>query len=266
VRTGRRLAPLRVARRPIAAALAVALLGLASGAAYAALAGPAGSKLHKPSTGRPATRVWTIDTLPPPPPVFKKTPAPSTTDTKAVFAYADAEYGVSFRCKLDGASDAPCGSKTTYESLPKGSHTFCVRALDKAGNKSNAACFTWLIGAGAVGFSIAGSPSPGALLYPGGPAVPINLVFTNPNSTPITVQSVTVSVTGTSAAGCAAVSFTVTQQLGGTPTLPAASMKSLHDLGVAQADWPQLQMADTGNQDACQHATVNLAYSGTASG
>ena len=36
--------------------------------------------------------------------------------------------------------------------------------------------------------------------------------------------------------------FTVSQQLTATPTVPANSTKSLQDLGVAQADWPQLQM------------------------
>jgi hypothetical protein len=216
------------------------------------------------STSGPATRRWTIDTVPPPPPVFTKAPGASTTHTKAHFAYRDDESRVGFTCELDGDPYASCDSEKTYKDLPPGSHTFCVRAHDKAGNAGAAACLTWLVGAGELGFSIAGSPLPGALLYPSGRTVPINLVFTNPNPTPVTVQSVTVSVTGTSALGCDAGSFTVRQQLIATPTVPADSTTSLQDVGVAQADWPQLVMVDTGNQDACQNATVDLAYSGTA--
>jgi hypothetical protein len=73
-------------------------------------------------------------------------------------------------------------------------------------------------------------------------------------------------VTGTSAADCAAANFTVAQQLAATPTVPASSTKSLQDLGVPQANWPQLQMSGSANQNSCQNATVNLGYSGTATG
>jgi hypothetical protein len=41
---------------------------------------------------------------------------------------------------------------------------------------------------------------------------------------------------------------------------------SLQQLGVGQSDWPQLRMLDAGNQDACRNASVNLAYTGTATG
>jgi hypothetical protein len=212
------------------------------------------------------TRTWTIDTAPPPPPTFTKTPANPSTDKKASFEYQDAEGGVSFQCRLDGGAYASCGSKTSYNDLAQGLHTFCVRASDRAMNLSTAACFTWQIGAGALNFTISGSPLGGVLLYPGAPPVPINLVFTNPNGSPITIQSANVSVTGTSAAGCGAGAFAMTQQLTATPTVPANSTKSLQDLGVPQANWPKLQMADSGNQNACQNATVNLSYSGTATG
>ncbi len=212
------------------------------------------------------SRTWTIDTAPPPLPTFRETPTNPTNDSKATFRYEDTEAGVSFRCKLDGGSYDSCGSQTKYKDLPQGSHTFCVRAQDAATNLSTAACFTWQIGPGSVSFTMSGSPQGGVLLYPGAPPVPINLVFTNPNSSPITIQSATVSVTGTSAAGCGAAAFQMTQQLTANPTVPANSTKSLQDLGVPQANWPKLQMANSGNQNACQNATVNLGYSGTATG
>jgi hypothetical protein len=323
----------RTGRSTPAAVLCVALIGLASGAAYAALAGSGGStagpkitagprkltnqtsarftyssKLavlflcsldggalgacgsgrsgstayagplpdgpHRfdieasagTATSRPVTRTWTVDTLPPPLPVFRKKPPDSTIETKARFAYSDAESSVAFQCRLDGSPYTSCHSKKAYKRLALDVHEFCVRALDRAANTSTAACSTWLIGPGPVRFSIAGSPLPGALLYPGGAAVPINLIFTNPNPAPITVGSVTVSMAGTSAPGCDPKSFGIPHQLGATPIVPAGSTRSLQDLGVPQADWPQLAMAEAGNQDACQNAAVDLAYSGTATG
>jgi hypothetical protein len=216
--------------------------------------------------GKPTEATWTVDTQSPPPPVFTRTPPDSTTETKAAFRWGDAERKTSFQCELDGGAYAKCGHSKRFRSLTTGVHAFCVRALDKAGNASGAACATWVVTPASVTFSISGNPPAGARLYPGAAAVPLNLVFTNSHPAPITVQSVTVSVTGTSAGGCGAANFSVSQQLHATPTVPARATASLQDLGVAQSDWPQLRMLDAGNQDACRNATVNLAYAGTATG
>ncbi len=216
-------------------------------------------------TSDPALWRWTVDTTPPPAPTFKKTPSNPTDDTTASFQWKDDESGVAFQCRLDGGSYVSCGTKTTYGNLAQGAHTFCVRAIDRAGNAATA-CFSWQIGQSALNFTMAGSPLPGVLLYPGGAAVPINLVFTNPNGSPITIQSVTVSVAGTSVAACSSGNFTIAHQLSATPTVPANSTRSLQDLGVPQSAWPQLQMVSSGNQNACQSATVSLSYTGTANG
>jgi len=212
------------------------------------------------------SRTWTVDATPPPAPSFTETPSSPTTEKKATFRFGDSEAGVTFQCRLDAGSYAKCGSPRKYSNLGEGPHTFCVQALDRAGNLSTPACYTWQVGAGAAAFTIAGAPLPGTLLYPGGPAVAVNLAFTNPNSSSITIQSVTVSVTGTSVPACAGTNFTVAHQLSATPTIPASSTRSLQDLGVPQSDWPKLQMTGSGNQDACQSATVNLAFTGTATG
>jgi hypothetical protein len=153
-----------------------------------------------------------------------------------------------------------------YRGLTIGVHAFCVRALDTARNASGSRCSTWVVTPASVTFSISGNPPAGALLYPGAAAVPLNLVFSNSNPAPITVQSVTVSVTGTSTGGCGAAIFSVPQQLQATPTVPAGATASLEDLGIAPSQWPQLRMLDAGNQDACRNASVNLAYAGTATG
>jgi hypothetical protein len=214
----------------------------------------------------PSVWKWTIDTTPPPPSSFVRMPSNPTTSRTATFKYKDSEHEVSFRCKLDGASSARCGGSARYKNLGQGWHTFCALAIDLAGNVSTETCFTWRIGADAAPFTIAGNPLSGSLLYPGAPGVAINLSFTNANTTPITIQSATVSVSGTSVAGCAAANFAVVQQLTATPIVPGASTRSLQELGVPQASWPTQQMIAGGNQDACQNATVNLTYSGTATG
>ena len=216
--------------------------------------------------GKPAEATWTVDTQAPPRPVFTRTPANSTTETKAAFRWGDAERKTKFQCELDGGAYGKCGHSKRYRSLTTGVHAFCVRALDKAANASGGACATWVVTPASVTFSISGNPPAGALLYPGAAGVPLNLVFTNPHPAPITVQSVTVSVTGTSAGGCGAANFSVSQQLLATPTVPARTTVSLQQLGVSQSDWPQLRMLDAGNQDACRNASVNLAYTGTATG
>jgi hypothetical protein len=216
--------------------------------------------------GKPAEKSWTVDTQGPPPPVFTKTPPDSTTLTKAAFRYSDAEKKTKFQCELDGAAYAACSKSKRYKGLVTGVHAFCARALDKAGNTSAPKCATWVVTPASVTFSVSGGPQAGALLYPGGAAAPLDLVFTNPHPAPITVTGVTVTVTGTSAGGCGAANFTVSQQLQATPTVPAKSTASLQALGAAQSQWPQLRMLDAGNQDACRNATVNLAYTGTATG
>jgi hypothetical protein len=217
------------------------------------------------AVGKPAGAKWTIDTQAPPPPVITRRPLDSTTDTKAVFKWLDVERKTKFQCELDVGAYVKCGHGKKYRRLTLGVHAFCTRALDKAGNASVPACATWVVRPATVTFTISGSPPTGALLYPGA-AVPLDLVFTNPHPAPITVQSVTVSVTGTNAGGCGAANFTVSQPLQTTPTVPPRSTMSLQQLGVDQADWPQLRMLDVGNQDACRNATVDLAYTGTATG
>ena len=114
------------------------------------------------------------------------------------------------------------------------------------------------------GFAISGAPPAGARLYPDGPPVPINLVFTNRGRLRLTVRSVTVKVIRTTARACHPSSFVVVRQLRARPVLPARSTKSLRVLGVPRWNWPQVRMVDRGNQNACQHARVILSFTGTA--
>jgi hypothetical protein len=53
---------------------------------------------------------------------------------RASFSFSSSEAGSKFQCKLDSQPYAACSSPKGYSSLSKGSHTFRVRAVDKAGN------------------------------------------------------------------------------------------------------------------------------------
>jgi hypothetical protein len=101
-------------------------------------------------------------------------------------------------------------------------------------------------------------------LLPGGPEVPVDLLFANRGSASMTVHGVTMRVTGVSVAGCDAAGIVVTRQLAATPVVPARSQRSLGQLGVPRSRWPRLRMLERGNQDACEGATVALALSGSA--
>jgi hypothetical protein len=97
-------------------------------------------------------------------------------------------------------------------------------------------------------------------MFPGDTAQTLSGDFDNTSNGPVHVASVTVSVAsvtvgGTPAAGCTAADYTIT----------GATMSAVQDVavGTGVGDWSgaTIQFNNTGtNQDACQGATVNLAY------
>ncbi len=116
-----------------------------------------------------------------------------------------------------------------------------------------------IVAAAGLPFTITGNAI--ATLYPGVTS-PINLVFTNPNTVPITVTIVTATI---ASAGCPVANFSIGQQLLVSVTVPASSTRSLLQLGVPQASWPTIALLETHtNQNACAGATVNLSYTGSA--
>lgn len=212
---------------------------------------------------KPASPAFTVDTTPPPAPDFKKIDTKPGHGADAHFDYTDSEKGVKFQCQLDGGGYVDCGPHKDYHRLAPGAHTFCVEALDKAGNASDPTCYSWNVGA-ALPYTMGGSAI--GTLHPGGPAQPIKVTFDNPNSDTVLVTTLTVQVTGvtvTGAGSCAASDF-VTTNFSGSPFEIAVGASDLASSGVAQAQWPTIRMIDNGNQDGCIGATVQLSFTGAS--
>lgn len=103
-----------------------------------------------------ASYPWVIDKSPPPPPTITGTPKPN--DNTPTFEFTDSEEDVAFRCRLDSRPFSNCKSPKTYALQADGGHTFAVRAVDKAGNRSSATTYTWTIDTAPPVLSITGKP------------------------------------------------------------------------------------------------------------
>jgi uncharacterized delta-60 repeat protein len=82
------------------------------------------------------------DDTTPPDTFFTSAPASIIAGPDAAYSFSAIDVGGSgvagFDCGLDGAGFVPCASPATLTGLPEGSHTFRVRARDKAGNVEQA--------------------------------------------------------------------------------------------------------------------------------
>ncbi len=97
-----------------------------------------------------ASSTFTVDTTAPPAPSIDSGPAAgsTTTSTSATFSFSSTETGVTFECSVDSSADASfttCTSPHTYTSLSEGAHTFYVRAVDAAGNRSTNTTRSWTV-------------------------------------------------------------------------------------------------------------------------
>jgi len=81
----------------------------------------------------PATRAWTVDTVPPGVAITSGPANGSTTGPKVKFTFEAGEAGATLACSLDGAAFAACASPASF-TLQAGSHELRVRASDAAGN------------------------------------------------------------------------------------------------------------------------------------
>jgi hypothetical protein len=224
-------------------------------------------------------------TVGPAAPVIASGPVNPSTNISPEFRFTDTSWpGVRFTCRLDSGRPLACTRETghdhdptvegewQFENLAQGPHCFYVyatdyiRATDRAGHAGPTTRFCWTIGTVWRDFTVGGNlTSP---LYPG-TSQRLDLTFTNPGSSPITIPDGGIpasDITITSSApGCASSNFAVTQGLASAVTIPAGRLMatSLSALGVPRADWPVVEMIETNtNQDACQGARLTLTYSG----
>ncbi|MGH2724087.1 MAG: Ig-like domain-containing protein [Actinomycetota bacterium] len=141
------------------------------------------------NTGAPASRAWTVDTVPPEVEITSG-PQALTNQADASFTFT-AEEGAATECDLDGAGFAPCGSGVAYTELGEGPHTFTVRATDAAGNSATDS-FGWTV-----------DTTPPAVGITSGPASPTNAAEAILSFTAEEGASTECDLDGTGFASCA---------------------------------------------------------------
>jgi hypothetical protein len=99
----------------------------------------------------PAHRDWTIDTAPPDT-TLTSGPQGSVSTRTAEFRFTSPDATAGFECRLDQGAFLPCTSPKSYTGLSDGSHSFEVRAVDKAGNLDQSPA--------SRGWTIANAPPP----------------------------------------------------------------------------------------------------------
>jgi hypothetical protein len=166
--------------------------------------------------------------------------------------------------------DAVTGTASwSYGFIPPADGSYFVEAVvtDQSGARADAFLgFEYGNTAGdSSTFGVGGDLS--TPLYPG-TSEPLDMTFTNPSSSAITIDAAQLTGSnisiGTNQAACGSSNFQAAG-LGTNVTIPADQFTpiSLSSLNVPQSDWPAITMIDTNaNQDACEGATLTLTYSG----
>lgn len=88
---------------------------------------------------------WRIDTAEPDT-TITSAPSGSVGSRDATIRFSSPDAGVTFECKLDTDSFAPCSSPKPYSNLSEAAHRFEVRARDAAGNLDlSPAAANWIV-------------------------------------------------------------------------------------------------------------------------
>jgi hypothetical protein len=80
-----------------------------------------------------AARTFTVDMMPPNTSIVSG-PSGTIKTRSASFGFSSSESSSHFQCRMDAAAFAACATPEAYAGLANGSHTFRVRAIDRAGN------------------------------------------------------------------------------------------------------------------------------------
>ncbi|MBA3500734.1 MAG: LamG domain-containing protein [Myxococcota bacterium] len=93
----------------------------------------------------PAEHLWMIDTVAPNT-MLTEAPPSADNSTMVRFSFRSSEENVTYDCSLDGNTYVACNSGTDFGPVADGSHSFAVRAIDRAGNvDSSPAIHAWSV-------------------------------------------------------------------------------------------------------------------------
>jgi hypothetical protein len=243
----------------LAVGLALALVLSAAGA-YAAVRSGGGGERRAP--GQPVAAP-SLPVAPSGTSALRIVGHPPTYSTKTTARFRVLAAGEpALRCKLDRRAARPCATSVIFRELKPGTHLFLVAAR-RPGRAPAHASFAWTV-LDPEPFTV--EPQPGAVgpLYPGATPSAIPVVLTNPNPVAIVVTSLKVIASG-GAAGCDAGANVVLSApaLGkGRLRIAAEGSVSLPSATVAAPTIGLRELATS--QDACQGASFDLAFSGSA--
>jgi len=233
--------------------------------------------LPAPGSARPTASTWRA-LLPPPAriaaaaggsryaPRIVGHPALSATSSSATFRFTEPAGARGFQCRLDRGKWAACHSPVVLDGLSLGRHDFLVRGEGPAGRADESALFPWAVFEPRA-VSILPRLSDLSDLYPGAVPVALPVEVVNPNSSPIAVTRLEVSVSR-DPPGCPSA-----ENLELIPS-NVSSSRPLR-LRPGESTWlpsggilaPAIRLRDLSvNQDACERARFSLAFSGTAHG
>ena len=139
----------------------------------------------------PAVAVFDVDTtfgdVAPPDTTIVSTPSKQSSRTSATFSYRSSEPRSTFQCRIDSRDFTPCEpSGITYSALRNGSHTFRVKATDRAGNTDLIPdYYTWAVKAPLPKTQLTAVPPGASFLRRGAKALALSFAFRadKPNST-----------------------------------------------------------------------------------
>lgn len=177
-----------------------------------------------------------------------------------------------FQCRLDDGGWKACGSPYRLGGLVPGTHTFAVRAFNRAGLAGPVASYAWRYSVPAGQEQV--DPKPFTIelrgelehLYPGYPAQQVPVRIANPNPVPIEVTTLTVDISG-DPPNCSVENFALTpSSVSPTAplTVPAAGSVNLPTEKVAAPSISMLNLPVS--QDGCRGTEVPLAFDGEAHG
>ena len=154
----------------------------------------------------------------------------------------------------------------TVRSIPVGSYDLTITGTGTiAGKAASRSTSATLVVQPTQDFRIQGNLT--APLAPGS-RVPLDLALTNPYGFNLRITGLGVGLVGTNRAGCSAAQNFAVAQIPAARypiTLPARQTMTLGQLGIPDADKPQVEMLNQPwNQDACKNATIIFSYSGSA--